>query len=123
VGRLQDLLLRHELHPRVVHRLPGRLRLHLPALKRLAPLQGDATPWIEDCLALPAGVETVSVNTRTGSILIGYAPETLSESDVLAQVQTLSARVRQNWSRLKHLDPQQDTAQILDCLQGPDTQE
>ena len=118
MGRLQNLLLKHELHPRVAHRLPGRLRLHLPALKRLAPLNGDVTPWLEGLLALPPGVDKVSVNTRTGSVLIHYQPDDIDETGILGHVQTLSAGVRDLWPRLKHLDPQHDADSIRDCLCG-----
>lgn len=118
MGRLQDLLLRHELKPRVVHRLPGRLRLHLPALKRLASFNGDVTPTIEEYLILPEGIKSVSVNTRVGSMLICYQGEKLTESKVLEHVQSLSNRVQQMWSQLKHLDPAEDREQILNCLQN-----
>ncbi len=118
MGPIQNLLLRHELKPRVVHRLPGRVRLHLPALKRLPPLNGDVTATIEDYLALPGGIETVSADTRSGSVLIRYQTSDISESEVLQRVQSLSDRVRQQWSRVKHLDPVANRDEILTCLQA-----
>lgn len=118
MGPVQDLLLRHELKPRVVHRLPGRVRLHLPALKRLPPLKGDVTTTIEDYLALPDGIEAVSVDTRSGSVLIRYQTSEINESNVLDRVRSLSDRVRKQWSRLKHLDPSENRDEILSCLQA-----
>ncbi len=118
MGRFKDLLLQHELNPRVVHKLPGRLRLHVPALKRLAPLNGDVTPLIEDFLSLPGGVDTVSVNTRSGSVLIQYQTGDISEAQVLERIQFLGTRVRQQWSQLEDLDPVEDLDTIRSCLQA-----
>ena len=118
MGGLTDLLLRRELHPRIAHRLPGRVRIHLPALKRLASLNGDVTTPIENYLSLPIGVETVSVNTRSGSVLVCYRTGTLSESEVFQRVQSLCTRVRQQWSHLKNLDPAENSDEILRCLQA-----
>ncbi len=120
MGRLQDLLLRHELNPRVTHRLPGRVRLHLPALKRLASFQGDVTEVLADYLALPDGIEAVSIDTRSGSVLIGYRAQAIRESAVLERVRSVSDRVRQQWPRLQDLDPLDNRDEILMCLQETD---
>lgn len=120
MGRLQDFLLRHELNPRVMHRLPGRVRLHLPALKRLASFQGDITKAVADFLALPDGIEAVSADTRSGSVLICYQSQAINESEVLERVRSLSRRVRQQWPRLQNLDPSTNRDEILVCLQESD---
>ena len=58
---LKEALLRRELRPQVVHRLPGRLRLRIPALRRLRHNHVDVTAYLGDCLAWPGGIEAVSV--------------------------------------------------------------
>lgn len=113
---LMDLLLKRELQARVVHRLPGRLRLHLPALKRLHSTQGDMTAILEEYVSLPEGIESVSVNSHSASLLISYDSEVLSEEDVLARIDLLGSRVRQHWSTLMNLDPNKDQEKILGYL-------
>ncbi|WP_156920882.1 heavy metal translocating P-type ATPase [Fundidesulfovibrio putealis] len=56
--------------PRVVHDMPGRLRL------RYAPpaLAGQLASRLEKAHALK-GVDSVSVNPRSGSVLVHYAPQ------------------------------------------------
>lgn len=87
--KLKEAILRHELKPKVVHRLPGRLRLRIPALKRIKHSEVDGTQYLGECLALSRGLEEVSVDARTGSILIHYRPDQLLETDILAYVDSL----------------------------------
>jgi len=86
---LKQALLRHELRPKVVHRLPGRLRLRIAALRRLQHNDLDVTEYLSEYLALPAGIESVSVDARTGSVLLCYRPDQLLDTDVLAYVDSL----------------------------------
>jgi hypothetical protein len=86
---LKEALLRHELRPKVVHRLPGRLRLRIAALRRLREKDLDVTEYLGECLALPDGIDSVSVDARTGSILLCYRPDELLDTDILAYVNSL----------------------------------
>ncbi|MBF0557821.1 MAG: hypothetical protein HQL08_03465 [Nitrospirae bacterium] len=55
---------------KVVHHVPGRIRLHVPVIKNLsiATLKQLAT------LPIPEGITDVSANPLTGSIVIKYEP-------------------------------------------------
>jgi cation-transporting P-type ATPase I len=55
--------------PRVIHALPGRVRLHAPAWRHSAP------GLIEERLAGEAGVEEVRASSLTGNVLLRYDPE------------------------------------------------
>ncbi len=87
--KLKEAIIRHELRPKVVHRLPGRLRLRIAALKRIKRSDVDVSQYLGDCLALLNGLEAVSVDARSGSILIHYRPDLLLETDVTAYVGSL----------------------------------
>jgi len=89
VFNLKEAVLRHKLKPKVVHRLPGRLRLRISALKRIKRSEVDGTQYLGECLALSEGLEEVSVDARSGSILIHYRPEVILEADILAYVDSL----------------------------------
>lgn len=62
-----------------VHALEGRLRVRVPSLKG-SPERARQT---EDFLRAAEGIDEVSVNPRTGSILILYDPQRTAESQIL----------------------------------------
>jgi hypothetical protein len=65
------------LRPRIVHRLPGRLRLYIPALKQVDHVQREWAFVMRDVLGSPAEIETVEINLATGSVLIRYHADQL----------------------------------------------
>jgi hypothetical protein len=82
VLQLRSLLLR----PRIVHRLPGRLRLYLPALKQINHVQQEwAFVWRD---------------LTTGSLLIRYHADQLTEAELLAFLQAVNRLALRYWDRL-----------------------
>jgi hypothetical protein len=69
--------------PRVVHALPGRLRVHLPGWT------GDGTETIERKLAQAPGVTRVRANMATGNVLILFDPAATDEQTLLALLRLL----------------------------------
>ena len=109
VGQLRSWLLR----PRVVHRLPGRLRLRVPALKRIDHAQREwAFVW-RDLLGEHAEIESVEVNLTTGSVLIRYHPDQLTEAELLAFLRAVNRLVLRHWDRLAATPP----AELPEVLQ------
>jgi len=69
------------------HRLPGRLRLHLPVLKKdqlLPETLGVAMQGIP-------GVMGARASSRTGSLLIHYLPQEVGENELLQRVRDIIA--------------------------------
>jgi hypothetical protein len=66
--------------PRVVHALPGRARVHVPAWSGAAPAALEAR------LARSRGVRQARANRRTRNVLVEYDPERLDEAAVLRRV-------------------------------------
>ena len=64
--------------PRIVHALPGRVRLHLPGGL------GEAWPQIETRVRQVAGVHSVEANPRTENVLIHFDPTATTERTLLA---------------------------------------
>ncbi|MBT3272764.1 MAG: hypothetical protein HN368_06395 [Spirochaetales bacterium] len=81
--KLSDLVLR----PRVVHNLPGRMRIYLPALKRVTE---EMIPegMYESIAGFFPGVTSFSPNCVTGNILVEYDTSVISESEVLSSLTT-----------------------------------
>lgn len=88
-------LVRRELEPRVLHRLPGRIRFEIPALTRIDPAIRSG---IEDRLhraALPEGIDRIRVDLATGSLLIEYDRERMDEPGVIVWLRTLVDSTRE----------------------------
>jgi hypothetical protein len=85
------------LRPRVEHSLPGRLRLRIPALKRIPEDQRSGSGLLERLFRVPGGVEEVQVDLRSGSVLIGYDPGRTTEEDILAFLGGVTALLREHW--------------------------
>ena len=76
--------------PKVLHALPGRLRVNVPYLARWGQEDHQGLlPVLGRLLALPEGIDAVRPCAVTGNVLIRYDVDRLGEKDVLAYVQTL----------------------------------
>ena len=64
---------------RIVHLLPGRLRLRLDALKGRPELAAR----LREHLAGIAGIQNLEINPRTGSVLLLYRTHSLRSADFL----------------------------------------
>jgi hypothetical protein len=86
--------------PAVVHRLPGRLRLRIPALTRLENGQRERAVVWRDLLGSLPDIGVTEVNLTTGSVLIRYDPAQLGEADVVAYLNAVHRVVVRHWDRL-----------------------
>ena len=93
------------LRPRILHRLPGRLRLCLPALKQIDHVQQEWAFVLRDLLGNPAEIQTVEVNLTTGSVLIRYHADRLTEAELLAFLKAVNRLVLRHWDRLAAVPP------------------
>ncbi len=104
---------------RVVHRLPGRLRVHAPALRRIDATRRPVIVAMIQDLGKPAGIGQLELTFMTGSILIEYDQYRLSETQVLDWLAMLRGLIGQTLSRLAALDPEarvQAVSRLLDFL-------
>ncbi|MBF0505411.1 MAG: hypothetical protein HQL09_01125 [Nitrospirae bacterium] len=56
---------------KVVHHVPGRIRLHVPIIRKLSV----STLRKLSTLPVPEGVKDISANPITGSLVITYDPQ------------------------------------------------
>ena len=68
---------------RVVHQIPGRLRVRLPRAERNPRLLDELRGFIESL----GGVRQVEINPVTGSILVHYQPESQEQIHSLLRAQ------------------------------------
>lgn len=80
---LKKSWIKMQLRPRVIHRLPGRLRIHVPALKKVNPSFHDIANILLKGFQLPGSFEFIKVNYISANLLIVYDAKGISESKVL----------------------------------------
>lgn len=85
----ETLLTQYFLHPRIVHQLPGRLRVHIPALLHISSFQKEFEELLTRLLLLPKGIKKAKVQCLTGNVLIEYEDQVLSEKEILRWIRQI----------------------------------
>jgi hypothetical protein len=104
---LRDSTLSFLLRPRVVHELPGRLRIHLPLLDRLPSENGKTVDVVARLLSVPNGVEEVSPCLITGNVLIRYDSRRLAPQEVLLYLKAITRLIVHNRDRFETMTAEQ----------------
>jgi hypothetical protein len=60
---------------RIVHRLPGRIRIHIPILEKLPGEWLTYSEHTAELIKMRNGIEKVKIRPITGSLIICYDPE------------------------------------------------
>ena len=78
-------------HPvRIAHRLPGRLRLRIPALAGSKNGFKEYAPAVEKLLAGLPGVSSASINPVTASVLLMYDDATITDTTLMNWIEQLA---------------------------------
>ncbi len=75
--------------PRVVHRLPGRMRIHFPALERLSSRWHHYSAPIAELVKIKQGIQNTNIQPATGNVLITYDADMLGENDILKWLESI----------------------------------
>lgn len=81
---IKKIIINQLMKIKVSHSLPGRIRLKVSSLKMVPEEYKVYEKFIGEALKKLKGVQTVNVNSVTGSILITYDTETLYEKKLLS---------------------------------------
>ena len=101
--------------PRVVHSLPGRVRLQVPLLKKAGRDHHHWSDLLCTLLKVPEGIEEVSANSVSGTVLLNYDTNMVSEQEILSFLTSLSrvfVSQREDLARLM----KNDSDTIFNCL-------
>ena len=69
--------------PRVVHSLPGRLRVHIPALTHLPEDMKPLAEKFQKIVEVSSTIDKASLNLKSGNILICYCHKKVKEDEVV----------------------------------------
>jgi hypothetical protein len=71
------------LEPKILHHTPGRVRIHLPILKKIPGEFHQDTEELLSMTSLIREIDNTSVSFITGNILIHYNHQQVSAEDIL----------------------------------------
>jgi hypothetical protein len=114
---VKDIALWNALRPRVAHRLPGRLRLRIPALKRLPEDDGRPERMLQRLMQIADGVTDVRLDRHTGSVLVQYDDKLTGDDDIVAYLSGVMALVRKHFDQFSHVPPDRRDA-LADRLEA-----
>jgi hypothetical protein len=106
--------------PRIVHSIPGRLRLKVPLLRKIDKKHHGYTDLVCRLLSVPDGIDSVSASPISGTVLLHYDTESVSEQEVLLFISSLTRVIvaqKEELARLVKSDPARAFACISRWLQ------
>ena len=75
--------------PRIVHNLPGRMRLHIPVLEKLSSRWHRYSEPVAELVEIKRGIRSTNIQPVTGSVLITYDADTLGEKDIFQWLESI----------------------------------
>ena len=89
--------------PRVVHNLPGRVRIHFPVLERLSSRWHRYSAPVAELVKIKQGIQKTNIQPTTGSVLIIYDADMLGQKDVFNWLESIATIVKDNVHNYKSL--------------------
>ena len=81
---------------KVVHSIPGRLRLHVPGLDKVPKEMEKYDYYVTSLIKFDKGIETVSYSYVTGKILLTYNKNLTDENKILNWLNFVWKKVVEN---------------------------
>jgi hypothetical protein len=113
---------------RVINRLPGRIRIHIPILEKLPNRWFIYSDQAIELVKMRNGIEDVEIRPISGSVIIRYDTGRIEEDEILAWLRTLvkdflssewpsnsinEAEIRSRLSRVRDRLSRNETVQFL----------
>ncbi len=116
--KVEDLIFKVLLRFKVVHSIPGRIRIHIPMSQKI-PLEWKQSLENLDRLKTLEGIREVSFSMVTGNALIHYDSQKVTEEeiiDTLRQIAGVLKTHRRELSRRADQDQHQALEYLLNLL-------
>ena len=77
---------------KIRHRIPGRVRLYIPALEKLPKDWHSLANIVQDLIILKRGIKNASIAPLSGTVVLHYSPDSICEIDVLNWLEFVAMR-------------------------------
>jgi hypothetical protein len=110
--------------PKVIHRVPGRLRVSVPAIRHIpAQFNGMANRLIDN-VRFANGIKTVDLNFISGNVLIQYHVNQTDEASVMRWLNDLYVflvNIQERIAKLPESEKQKAVSQVFGYLENADS--
>ncbi|MEE4311934.1 MAG: hypothetical protein V2J62_08675 [candidate division KSB1 bacterium] len=116
---LKEIILPHLIKPKVIHRLPGRLRIHVPAIRYIQQEHNHIADQLVEKIRFSHGIESVEISIISGNLLIHYRTESTNETEVMEwmyKLYDLILAIRKRISEYPDEERANTAGQLLDYL-------
>ncbi len=103
---LEEWLISKLQHYRVLHAIPGRIRLQIPLWKQIPKELVLESNTMGLAQFLP-GIRDIRLNSVTGTVLISYDPQCLTEQEILHTLDEMVNLLLQHRKQLTKFRPEQ----------------
>lgn len=84
-----DFIFKQSFKVEVLHSLPGRLRVHIPMLKKLSSEFTPTVETIEELLFTVPGIKSVTPNYISGNMLILYDDNIVNTKSIISSLNVI----------------------------------
>ena len=120
----RELLLRVGLRSRVLHRLPGRVRVEIPALRRIPQENRNLVHRLIKAIPQPQGLKSLEPSFITGNVLLEYDRHVTTEAHILEHIDgvvSLIVRYRDKMALVNAENLPRVLARLQELLNNGDT--
>ncbi len=112
------------LGPKVIHRIPGRLRVSVPAIKDMPEQFNGMANRLMDKVRFGNGIKTVDLNFISGNVLIHYHVNQTDEERVMRWLNDLYiflVNIKKRIAKLPEPEKQKAASQVFGYLEDADS--
>ena len=100
---------------RTVHRLPGRLRIHIPLLEKLDSKWHAYTALVTDVVRIKKGINDVHIQPISGRVLIFYETERIGETEIKQWIKRM-IKTFLNTGNINHKLSEEEFVAMMDLI-------
>jgi hypothetical protein len=77
---------------KIKHRIPGRVRLYIPALEKLPPDWYSLAEIVRELITLKKGIHSAKIEPISGGVVLHYRSDLICEKEVLKWLELMVER-------------------------------
>lgn len=89
---------------KIIHSIPGRLRILVPGLKEIPKVFHAKDEFITDLIKMHPGINDISCSFVTNKILIHYNNDLISEKKIMAWINQIENELIDKYDLIKNID-------------------
>lgn len=89
MGIIDNVFIKLNRKIRVIHTIPGRLRIHIPLIRKIHEEYSTFIPLMKAILSIPDEINSIEISSLSSNVLILYNKEISSEKKIIAFIDSV----------------------------------